>query len=1780
MIPLYIRQKQFPIFLILSFCLIGKKSATSSPDACNFQTDLFLNHIKVDVFANSNAKLSVEVLNSTSTGEISASLNFSASSLINATSIVSAMPNTTIFTFDSLSFGEYTLKVTNSSDEVVDCSFTVSNLTIAQCGNTSTDTTVTIFWTDPNFDLLEISSTQPETTSSTNSNSSFTLVDLNSGHGYEVNFLLNSTENGVETIIHSQLNCITVAESCNFLGNVYVQSISLFDEMPEDNAVEVAVKFNATNCADNCSWSINSTFYNESQVAVVDPAVGIELTVYNTSATSDRLLFVCFLSWDAPGFECSGQTETSFNAKMSFSSPVESLNATLANNVGTVILNENKTEGNVSFSSLIPGTLYNFTVDHEKTTNKIQFIDQHSCGTIAMMPPENFTFVYINTDSATVSWDYATRGEAQHFNLTLQCTAPDFCSNNDIEMTFNRSSGTQSFSEVIQNLQPASSYRLRLEAVINDETATATPLTIHTKPSDVTIDESSFCNSSVTSIKLTWTHNESNHTGIQYNVTSTSQTTDLTTDIDEINITSLEPDKFYNFFITAIWQGRESRSTNVTCQTNPVPKPISFSFTQQSKTDIQLQWALNANVSEAVSYELTCSSVDSTCPHSFPNTTASNSVNITDFIPGKVYNVSVNSKMDNFTSEISSINIRTIPDGCNINNLLDSVTLNIFENKKVNSSFRINSTTLHSEMFLWLESDSGRINSTSTVSSTNNLEDFNFEDLDFGQLVLNIANETEENIVLSCLLNVSEPLRPQCSAETETGFSISWTEEIRNPNGVITSTEPEISNISTTTNQSSFTSLEAGHGYTVAIQRDIGQNGVKMLVYEEVLHCITLRKHCNFTGNMYVNKFSLTNLNTSQVEIQVSLDDDNCDNCKIDISSLDGSNFNNQNSSTWRVPNTNGLHFNITSTTLSNKELFGCTLSSDILNWNFTQTCPKVTETTVSAKLQLTHSFQSIGVIVSETNLTGTLETESEKAATANFTDLDPDTVYTFVSTHETDSDGIFYVDTFSCSTDDVLPVSSFTQIDQGTDFVRVSWNYYSDGEADNFHMTWRCDQPKSACASADSDNQTTIQNDRSQTTHTFDISGLNPAITYEVNLTSLIKEFSSSIKTLTVNTKPTNVTFVSCEKSPTTIVVSWTHAENDNEGMSYNISENLTHKFEVVTAPTTSKLFDDLHPDKTYMFSIFAERESIIGNTTSFSCSTDPVPEIEGLEIDEKNQTTVKLDWTYDENMTETIKFEVYCEDSGHCPRGQLLASQNDSYIWIDSLLPGEEFTFVVRAVVNTFLSSNATIVVRTSLYPPALSNLVTSISNEIELPVFDCDQKQRVEAVSVLWMKKTENQQCLSSGDWSLSQNFTVVAAEQLCNNSNFKFNPINTSEGVNFGDVVCLKLILKSGNETTESIREVRLYPDSISDLECQRSDITTTSVKISWTQGQGSVAEYNITWSDTSSQTTTDEFFTFHNLSHGSFLEFNVTSVATNGLHSKKSNVSCRVKVKVPTFTAVDDDRRIKIDTEVDLNNDIQNFVLTVYNKSKENNCGVTFETPLINKTFYENLDDYFLSKNEMILPGGIYCIEITTSTSNPQAEEASGIKKVALQPEVPLITTNVTSSTEAVVSISNYDDVIFKQLEYKLNETTWDQDNGNWTSQSLREVKISDSVEFQLQNLPRGTVLTMEVKWITFANLSQSNQMNFQTKPDVPSIIAIKATNTSCTFTISASRRVTHFQEESGDPKTVAKAHYDDETVSMNFTFSDLKAHTNSTYNFSALSKYGGFESHSDAVSAT
>ena len=695
------------IVFVFFFCSCINFQATfasgSAPVLCDATSEATLDGVKIEIFANLTAKITIIVTNTSFLVNASLSLKTDFSNPIDPASTEEFPDDLVVIVFDDLALGSYYLKVedfSNDTEQFFTCALDAVKTENATCSDEALSE-FSVSWNESSlFRQWNIELTDPQINSTSNQSNSFTFSGLDAGQEYNVHFVRSSTTDDVENLIYEELICITLT-ACNFTNNYYIEELSLKNRSSHE--IEMSVIFKDS--CDACKWKINDhLFDDETGVHIINTSTShgnSKMQVINSSSYVSPLIS-CDITdsattWNDPTFVCSVQTETTFSAKVTYDASIENPSAVLTNgqNMNAAIEEDSISKVlNVSWQSLVPGSGYAFIVTHERNNNGIQYKDESSCETTAMIPPKNFNLNKIDENSVTVTWNY-TLGEAKIFKITVTCVSTPHCEDN--EVTVNRTTGTSSFTENIQGFSPSNTYSITVSAVISTNTANSDTLTIHTKPSDVIFDDNTKCETSPTTIKLTWTQPEYNHTGIKYRIMSTTspQSNETIAAITESLFTNLDPQTSYKFNVSAVWQTAEGDSISTSCETIAIPQPSNLNTTLIDSTTVQLRWNPVDTLPETIKYKVSCNE-GSDCPPNFPYEESERTVvNVTNLIPGKVYSVSVRSSIGTFLSAGVSTEIRTRPPDCNVNEelLLQSITVNIFEESVSNISIKVDNET-------------------------------------------------------------------------------------------------------------------------------------------------------------------------------------------------------------------------------------------------------------------------------------------------------------------------------------------------------------------------------------------------------------------------------------------------------------------------------------------------------------------------------------------------------------------------------------------------------------------------------------------------------------------------------------------------------------------------------------------------------------------------------------------------------------------------------------------------------------------------------------------------------------------------------------------------------------------------------------------------------------------------------------------------------------------------------------------------------------------------------
>ncbi|XP_063713030.1 receptor-type tyrosine-protein phosphatase beta-like isoform X2 [Symsagittifera roscoffensis] len=591
------------------------------------------------------------------------------------------------------------------------------------------------------------------------------------------------------------------------------------------------------------------------------------------------------------------------------------------------------------------------------------------------------------------------------------------------------------------------------------------------------------------------------------------------------------------------------------------------------------------------------------------------------------------------------------------------------------------------------------------------------------------------------------------------------------------------------------------------------------------------------------------------------------------------------------------------------------------------------------------------------------------------------------------------------------------------------------------------------------------------------------------------------------------------------------------------------------------SDIWNNLSRGINYTFSLRADYNNHITDAITAIGTPSDLPIPSNLGSDAKNSSTVNLKWDFSLENSNNVYFQVSCTNNTVCD-AKIVTGTEYAY---SGLTPGQLYTFQVQTKVEDDLSDPSnTFIVRTNLNAPDLSNIQADTSNEIPLPVISCDdQGQIVQVVSnaeVHWGQKDSSAPC-NDRNYRNSENFTV--SQNPCQQS-FTFNP-TTVTGINFGDEICLKLMLMSNQggyeERSESIANVYLYPAKVSGLSCNNS--VNHSLTFSWNR-EGTVDHFLTKLDNQNENQIASATKTYPNLDHGTKYTLSIRAVSNN-LRSKAETLSCRTKIDVPMYTVdVTADFKVRIQTNVQSFNDEMIMNLYLIDDQDLTSCQ-NYTNPINQKTYRNISDNISFEFNYAVVPGRPYCTKVWLLANNPDEDNFKYQMII-----IPLsLQINSVASTSIVATFGNEPTFTYTALTYRVIYFEV-EDNSEQVIRSSATTFGQHSINDLIPGARSQMIVTLTTS--TGKQVSVESEI-FHTIPALPTVENAESKSDRCSFTLRADQIVTSFKVDFNGQESQDEV----ATGSASFIFTELQPHHNYSFSISSISNYSSNATESSAI---
>ncbi|KAM6069046.1 receptor-type tyrosine-protein phosphatase eta isoform 2-T2 [Theristicus caerulescens] len=296
---------------------------------------------------------------------------------------------------------------------------------------------------------------------------------------------------------------------------------------------------------------------------------------------------------------------------------------------GTSVRNLTSSVNEVEITELIPGTMYNFTVFAVANDSETEGEGVSKILYTEPSPVLDLKAEYVGVTSVNLTWMVS---DAASDSYTYRIEVVNGTSVRNL---------TSSVNEVeITELIPGTMYNFTVFAVANDSQTEGEGVSIilYTEPSPVLDLKAEYVG--VTSVNLTWTVSDAASDSYTYRIEVANGTSvrNLTSSFTRVEITELIPGTMYSFTVFAVANDSQTEGEGVSIILYTKPSPVLDLKAEYVGTDkVNLTWVMNDTASDSYTYRIEVMNITS-----IRNLTSSvNKVEITELIPGTMYNFTV-----------------------------------------------------------------------------------------------------------------------------------------------------------------------------------------------------------------------------------------------------------------------------------------------------------------------------------------------------------------------------------------------------------------------------------------------------------------------------------------------------------------------------------------------------------------------------------------------------------------------------------------------------------------------------------------------------------------------------------------------------------------------------------------------------------------------------------------------------------------------------------------------------------------------------------------------------------------------------------------------------------------------------------------------------------------------------------------------------------------------------------------------------------------------------------
>ncbi|XP_062276922.1 receptor-type tyrosine-protein phosphatase eta [Scomber scombrus] len=981
-------------------------------------------------------------------------------------------------------------------------------------------------------------------------------------------------------------------------------------------------------------------------------------------------------------------------------------------------------------------------------------------------------------------------------------------------------------SKTITQLGVGKKYTITVTAVADDGRTEGMSQVIsqYTKPYVVkSLGLSEFTTSSVS---LNWTKPEGNSPF--YRVQWTDGTSNETVNVNEtkINVTALTAGVQYNFTVTAVAGDNETVGEAKTVSQYTKPEVVrNLSVSEFTTSSVSLTWTKPEGNSSSYKVQWTGGEINGTA------TVTETSKIITNLTAGVQYTITVTAVADDGHTEGQSATVAQYTKPEVVRNLsvseftTSSVSLTWTKPEGNSSSYKVQWT-------------GGEINGTATVTETSKI----ITNLTAGvQYTITVTAVADDGHTEGQSATVSQYTKPEVvrnlsvSEFTTSSVSLTWTKPEGNSSSYkVQWTGGEINGTATVTETSKIiTNLTAGVQYTItvtAVADDGHTEGQSATVAQ-------------YTKPEVVRNLSVSEFTTSSVSLTWTKPEGNSSSYKVQWTGGEINGTATVTETSKIITNlTAGVQYTITVTAVAddghtegqsatvaqytkpevvrNLSVSEFTTSSVCLTWT------KPEGNSPLNRVQWTDGTNNGDVNVSETKI--------------NVTALTAGVQYHFTVTAVAgDNETVGEAKTVSQYTKPDI-VRDLTVSEIKTSSVSLTWTK-PEGNSPSYKVQWTGGE---------------INGTATVTETSKIITNLTAGVQYTITVTAVADDGHTEGQSATVSqyTKPEVVRNLSVSEFTTSSVsLTWTKPEGNSS--SYKVQWTGGEINGTATVTETSKIITNLTAGVQYTITVTAVADDGHTEGQSATVSQYTKPEVvRNLSVSEFTTSSVSLNWTKPEGNSSSYKVQW----TGGEINGTATVTETSKII--TNLTAGVQYTITVTAVADDGHTEGQSATVSQYTNPEIVKSLSVS--------------EFTTSSVSLNWTKPEGNSPFYRV-QWTDGTNNGDV------NVSETKINITALTAGVQYNFTV---IAVAGDNETVGEAKTVSQYtkPDVVRNLTV--SEITTSSLSLTWTKPEGKSSSYKVQWTGgeinvLANMTETSKIFI--NLTAGVQYTITVTAVADDG-----------------------------------------------------------------------------------------------------------------------------------------------------------------------------------------------------------------------------------------------------------------------------------------------------------